>query len=95
MQENNRHRLRIPRRPKWNQATTKRHLDAAERESFLQWRRALAKYACTRQARAKQHLHSASVVLTSRIELQITDLQVTACSVDRLVIGIYLRRAVH
>ena len=53
MQEKNRHRLRIPRRPKWNQDTTGEQLDAAERESFLQWRRALAKYACTRQACAK------------------------------------------
>lgn len=34
--------LRIPRRPAWDQTTTKEELDANENESFLNWRRSLA-----------------------------------------------------
>lgn len=34
--------LCIPRRPKWKSTWTAAQLDAAERESFLQWRRSLA-----------------------------------------------------
>lgn len=38
----NRGRLTVPRRPKWNENTTPEELDALERESFLNWRRGLA-----------------------------------------------------
>ncbi|BES99757.1 50S Hypothetical protein-Hypothetical protein GTPase [Nesidiocoris tenuis] len=34
--------LRIPRRPPWSEETTAEELQAKERESFLEWRRALA-----------------------------------------------------
>jgi hypothetical protein len=35
-------RLTIPRRPPWNENTTKEELDRTERHSFLEWRRSLA-----------------------------------------------------
>lgn len=38
----NREVLKIPRRPSWDRTTTPEELNAAERESFLQWRRTLA-----------------------------------------------------
>lgn len=38
----NRGRLTVPRRPKWDENTTPEELDALERESFLNWRRGLA-----------------------------------------------------
>ncbi|KAJ4388945.1 hypothetical protein N0V93_006407 [Gnomoniopsis smithogilvyi] len=38
----NRGRLTVPRRPKWDENTTREELDALERESFLNWRRGLA-----------------------------------------------------
>eukprot|EP00038_Savillea_parva_P031330 m.85154 g.85154 ORF g.85154 m.85154 type:complete len:638 (-) comp9621_c1_seq1:109-2022(-) len=38
----NRHRLRIPRRPPWTRKTTAEELHAAEKDSFLEWRRTLA-----------------------------------------------------
>lgn len=38
----NRNRLTVPRRPKWNENTTPEELDVLERESFLNWRRGLA-----------------------------------------------------
>lgn len=38
----NRGKLTVPRRPKWNASTTPEELDALERESFLNWRRGLA-----------------------------------------------------
>lgn len=38
----NRGRLTVPRRPKWDESTTPEELDALERESFLNWRRGLA-----------------------------------------------------
>lgn len=38
----NRGRLTVPRRPKWDEHTTREELDALERESFLNWRRGLA-----------------------------------------------------
>lgn len=38
----NRNRLTVPRRPKWDESTTPEELDALERESFLNWRRGLA-----------------------------------------------------
>lgn len=38
----NTHRLRIPRRPPWTRKTTAEELHAAEKESFLEWRRGLA-----------------------------------------------------
>lgn len=34
--------LAVPRRPKWDKTTTKEQLDLNEKESFLQWRRAIA-----------------------------------------------------
>ncbi|KAL6702704.1 hypothetical protein ACN47E_001028 [Coniothyrium glycines] len=38
----NKDRLSVPRRPKWDQNTTAQELDAHEKESLLQWRRGLA-----------------------------------------------------
>ncbi|KAI1966078.1 hypothetical protein LOZ58_000980 [Ophidiomyces ophidiicola] len=38
----NKNRLTVPRRPKWNSKTTPRQLDTMERENFLEWRRGLA-----------------------------------------------------
>lgn len=35
-------RLTVPRRPKWDESTTREELDRLERESFLDWRRGLA-----------------------------------------------------
>lgn len=35
--------LRIPRRPRWSRGMTRRQLETKERESFVQWRRRLAK----------------------------------------------------
>ncbi|KAF3482413.1 nucleolar GTP-binding protein 2 [Arthroderma uncinatum] len=40
--QKNRARLTVPRRPKWNEKTTRHELDAMERENFLEWRRGLA-----------------------------------------------------
>jgi large subunit GTPase 1 len=34
--------LKIPRRPKWNESTTKEELDKMERTAFLEWRRTIA-----------------------------------------------------
>ena len=34
--------LRIPRRPQWNEETTREELDSLEKEKFLEWRRQLA-----------------------------------------------------
>ncbi|XP_069690184.1 large subunit GTPase 1 homolog [Periplaneta americana] len=42
-QDQNRQLLGIPRRPKWDSDTTTEQLQAAERDSFLEWRRRLAK----------------------------------------------------
>lgn len=38
----NRERLTVPRRPPWNETTTRDELDAMERASFMDWRRGLA-----------------------------------------------------
>lgn len=38
----NRGKLTVPRRPKWDASTTPQELEALERESFLNWRRGLA-----------------------------------------------------
>ncbi|CAO2649594.1 Nn.00g069790.m01.CDS01 [Neocucurbitaria sp. VM-36] len=38
----NKNRLTVPRRPKWDEHTTPQELDMRERESLLQWRRGLA-----------------------------------------------------
>lgn len=40
--QKNKARLTVPRRPKWDQSTTRDELDVMERESFLNWRRGLA-----------------------------------------------------
>ncbi|KAJ2905832.1 uncharacterized protein MKZ38_004080 [Zalerion maritima] len=36
------HKLEVPRRPKWDKTTTATELDMLEREAFLEWRRNLA-----------------------------------------------------
>ncbi|KAI9826917.1 MAG: hypothetical protein M1832_005856 [Thelocarpon impressellum] len=41
-QRANRSRLTVPRRPQWDEGTTKEELDARERASLLDWRRGLA-----------------------------------------------------
>ncbi|KAL1851133.1 hypothetical protein Plec18167_001903 [Paecilomyces lecythidis] len=41
-QQKNKNRLTVPRRPKWDERTTREQLDTMERESLLQWRRGLA-----------------------------------------------------
>ena len=41
-QNQNRQRLRIPRRPPWNDHTSRIELDERERQSLLEWRRGLA-----------------------------------------------------
>ena len=41
-QKENRHRLTVPRRPKWDSKTTPQQLDTREKEAMLQWRRGLA-----------------------------------------------------
>ena len=41
-QKENKNRLTVPRRPKWDSTTTREELDQLERESFLEWRRGLA-----------------------------------------------------
>ncbi|CEL09927.1 Putative Ribosome biogenesis GTPase Lsg1 [Aspergillus calidoustus] len=38
----NKGRLTVPRRPHWDQTTTRNELDTMERESFMDWRRGLA-----------------------------------------------------
>ncbi|KAE8385639.1 hypothetical protein BDV23DRAFT_164660 [Aspergillus alliaceus] len=40
--QKNKGRLTVPRRPKWDQSTTRQQLELMERESFLNWRRGLA-----------------------------------------------------
>ncbi|XP_057698108.1 large subunit GTPase 1 homolog [Corythoichthys intestinalis] len=42
LQEDNKHFLRIPRRPKWDESTSPEALQLAEKDSFLEWRRKLA-----------------------------------------------------
>uniref|UniRef100_A0A8C6QBJ9 Large subunit GTPase 1 homolog n=1 Tax=Nothobranchius furzeri TaxID=105023 RepID=A0A8C6QBJ9_NOTFU len=42
LHEDNKHFLRIPRRPQWDESTTPDVLQQAEKDSFLQWRRELA-----------------------------------------------------
>lgn len=41
-QRENKGRLTVPRRPKWDKSTTREELDRLERESFLEWRKGLA-----------------------------------------------------
>jgi len=41
-QRENRERLRVPRRPAWDERTTPAQLERAEKDSFLDWRRGLA-----------------------------------------------------
>lgn len=41
-QKKNKARLTVPRRPKWDERTTRDQLDVMEKESLLQWRRGLA-----------------------------------------------------
>mmetsp|Transcript_27163 Transcript_27163/g.69134 ORF Transcript_27163/g.69134 Transcript_27163/m.69134 type:complete len:649 (-) Transcript_27163:2405-4351(-) len=41
-EERNRHRLKLPRRPPWDETTTPDQLDAQERSRFVVWRRELA-----------------------------------------------------
>ncbi|KAM4575284.1 large subunit GTPase 1 homolog [Fundulus diaphanus] len=42
LHEENKHFLRIPRRPHWDESTTPESLQQAEKDSFLEWRRELA-----------------------------------------------------
>ncbi|CAJ1060727.1 large subunit GTPase 1 homolog [Xyrichtys novacula] len=42
LHEENRHFLRIPRRPHWDESTSPEALQQAEKDSFLEWRRELA-----------------------------------------------------
>uniref|UniRef100_A0A3Q0RZY7 Large subunit GTPase 1 homolog n=1 Tax=Amphilophus citrinellus TaxID=61819 RepID=A0A3Q0RZY7_AMPCI len=42
LHEDNKHFLRIPRRPHWDESTSPDELQQAEKDSFLEWRRALA-----------------------------------------------------
>ncbi|XP_031715434.1 large subunit GTPase 1 homolog [Anarrhichthys ocellatus] len=42
LHEDNKHFLRIPRRPHWDEGTSADVLQLAEKDSFLEWRRALA-----------------------------------------------------
>lgn len=42
LHEDNKHFLRIPRRPHWDEGTSTEALQLAEKESFLEWRRVLA-----------------------------------------------------
>lgn len=42
LHEENRHFLRIPRRPHWDESTSPEQLQMAEKDSFLEWRRELA-----------------------------------------------------
>ncbi|XP_029284740.1 large subunit GTPase 1 homolog [Cottoperca gobio] len=42
LHEDNKHFLRIPRRPHWDEGTSREALQLAEKDSFLEWRRALA-----------------------------------------------------
>lgn len=37
--------LRVPRRPEWDETTTRAQLEQNERDSFLEWRRGLAEVA--------------------------------------------------
>jgi large subunit GTPase 1 len=41
-QKEHRGRLTVPRRPKWDESTTRQELDRLEKESFMDWRRGLA-----------------------------------------------------
>ncbi|KAK1897081.1 Large subunit GTPase 1 like [Dissostichus eleginoides] len=42
LHEENKHFLRIPRRPHWDEDTSAEVLQQAEKDSFLEWRRKLA-----------------------------------------------------
>ncbi|XP_054458684.1 large subunit GTPase 1 homolog [Anoplopoma fimbria] len=42
LHEDNKHFLRIPRRPHWDEGTSAEALQQAEKDSFLEWRRVLA-----------------------------------------------------
>ncbi|KAG7230696.1 hypothetical protein INR49_019503 [Caranx melampygus] len=42
LHEDNKHFLRIPRRPHWDESTSPEALQQAEKDSFLEWRRELA-----------------------------------------------------
>ena len=40
--EENKERLRVPRRPAWTKSMTVAQLDRQEKDAFLEWRRGLA-----------------------------------------------------
>lgn len=40
--EENKERLRVPRRPPWKKSMTTAELDRQEKDAFLEWRRGLA-----------------------------------------------------
>lgn len=43
-QQENKQRLRVPRRPPWKKTMTTAVLDRQEKDAFLEWRRGLAEY---------------------------------------------------
>lgn len=43
-QDENKKRLRVPRRPPWRKFMTTAQLDRQEKDAFLEWRRGLAEY---------------------------------------------------
>jgi large subunit GTPase 1 len=45
--QENKTRLRVPRRPPWTKSMTTAELDKQEKTAFLDWRRGLAKYVVT------------------------------------------------
>jgi large subunit GTPase 1 len=45
--QQNKERLRVPRRPPWTKSITTAQLDRQEKDEFLEWRRGLAQYVRT------------------------------------------------
>jgi len=54
--------LSIPKRPKWDESTTPEQLDRSEKETFLIWRRAIARH---EEAIAARTVHTASRTVTA------------------------------
>jgi len=46
LQDEHKHLLQIPRRPQWDETTSKDELEKNEKASFLTWRRQLATVCC-------------------------------------------------
>lgn len=60
--QENKQRLRVPRRPPWKKSLTPAQLERQEKDAFLEWRRGLAEY-ISLLANRKNHTNS---VLDSR-----------------------------